>query len=171
MAKQAGPNYFVGTIGNLTGYKMNGEYYVKATTRHSREKVRKHKSFVNTMRNANYFGKAQKLARKVYSQIPLKERDHKKIWYPLRNKAQDLVRKEMPEVEILKILQQNVARLKKSVKTKSNLRNNRLTKLPDPSLNNLRPNEIQQLTEKLEAALVVMNKFTKKVEKAVSMEL
>ena len=104
MARQAGPPFLEGTIGNLTYYKMNGKFYVKAVTRHDRNKVLKHKNFASTMRNARWFARAQKIASRLYRQIPRQKRDWKKTWFRLRNRAQQLVRIELTDENIIKIL-------------------------------------------------------------------
>jgi hypothetical protein len=105
MAKQTGPIKFEGTIDNLTGYQVNGIHYLKKKSSVSRKRIITDRSYTNTRRNASWFAQAQKLARSVYSELSFLERDHKGVWYPLRNRAQELVRKNLPAEEIIRLLQ------------------------------------------------------------------
>lgn len=45
MARQAGPQYLIGKIGNLVYYKMRGEYFVKASGAPTRAQIKKGKNF------------------------------------------------------------------------------------------------------------------------------
>ena len=104
MAKQTGSIKFVGTIDNLTGYQVNGVHYLKKKSSVSRKRILTDKGYANTRRNASWFAQAQKLAAGLYRELNLSEHDHKGIWYPLRNRAQELVRKKVPAEEITRIL-------------------------------------------------------------------
>jgi len=105
MAKQTGPIKFEGTIDNLTGYQVNGIHYLKKKTSVSRKRILTDRCYTNTRRNANWFAQAQKLAHGVYRELTPSQHDHKGIWYPLRNRAQELVRKNVPAEEIIRLLQ------------------------------------------------------------------
>ena len=104
MAKQAGAVKFVGTIDMLTGYEMNGQHYVRRKSSLNRKRIRRDYRFRNTRRNAAQFGKAQGLAKLIYCQL---EREFRalKTWYRIRNRAQELVRKDLPDKEIKDILE------------------------------------------------------------------
>jgi hypothetical protein len=115
MAKQAGQFVFTGTVGDATGYKMNGKYYLKTKSEISRRKIRTHRNFSLTRRNAKWFGEAVKLAQKIYYELPPDERDQYKTWYPLRNRAQELVRKGTPEEEIVRLLREEFGKREASV--------------------------------------------------------
>ena len=104
MAKQTGPIKFEGTIDNLTGYQVNGIHYLKKKSSVSRKRILTDKCYTNTRRNANWFAQAQKLAAGVYRELTPSQHDHKGIWYPLRNRAQELVRKNVPAKEIIRLL-------------------------------------------------------------------
>jgi hypothetical protein len=69
MARQAGPNFIVGTIDDLVFYKMNGKYYVRKKSSLSKKRVKKDPVFVNTRRNAAAFGEASKKASSFYRTI------------------------------------------------------------------------------------------------------
>jgi len=104
MATQTGIVLFEGTIGNITGYRMNGKHYLKTKSSLSRRQILKKDCFSNTRRNAKWFGEAQSIAKQIYHELPPDKRDQFKVWYPLRNKAQLLVRKELPREEIIRHL-------------------------------------------------------------------
>jgi hypothetical protein len=104
MATQAGAILFEGTIGNITGYRMNGRHYLKSKSSLSRKQILKKDCFSNTRRNAKWFGEAQTIAKQIYHELPPDKRDQFNVWYPLRNKAQRLVRKEWPREEIIRHL-------------------------------------------------------------------
>ena len=104
MAKQTGPIKFEGTIDNLTGYQVNGVHYLKKKSSVSRKRILTDKCYANTRRNAKWFAQAQKLAAGLYRELTPAQHDHKGIWYPLRNKAQELVRKKVPAEEITRLL-------------------------------------------------------------------
>jgi hypothetical protein len=104
MATQTGTVLFEGTIGNVTGYRMNGKHYLKTKSSLSRRQILKKDCFSNTRRNAKWFGEAQSIAKQIYHELPPDKRDQFKVWYPLRNKAQVMVRKELPREEIIRHL-------------------------------------------------------------------
>jgi hypothetical protein len=127
MAKQCGPILFEGSLGNVTGYQVNGRFYIKRKSGVARKRILTSERFANTRRNANWFGKAQKIASLIYRENRRQTMDHgprvspqtidhgprvdsrtidhgPRLWYRLRNRAQELVRKELPETEILDIL-------------------------------------------------------------------
>jgi hypothetical protein len=106
MAKQTGPFVFEGTVGDATGYKMNGKYYLKTKSEISRRRIREHRNFSLTRRNAKWFGEAVKLAQKIYYELDRCDRNQHKVWYPMRNRAQELVRKGTPEEEIIRLLRE-----------------------------------------------------------------
>src|SRR5688572_4793127 len=96
MAKQQGIFKFTGTIQNVTGYAMNGKHYIKAKSEISRRRMRYDPCFSNTRRAQRYFSMAQKLAREVYTIHMHREDRFLKNWYRLRNRAQELLRTDMP---------------------------------------------------------------------------
>lgn len=105
MARQCGIVLFEGTLGNLTGYQVNGKFYVRRKSEVERRRILTHPRFANTRRNAAWFARAQKLASAVYLEIRrMGQSDLRSTWYPLRNRAQELVRKELTEQEIMLLL-------------------------------------------------------------------
>jgi hypothetical protein len=106
MAKQTGPVLFEGTISNITGYQVNGKYFLKQKSAISKRRFKRDPRLANTRRNAAWFGQAVKYAQKVYYELCIDERDQRKIWYPMRNRAQELVRKGVAADEILCLLRE-----------------------------------------------------------------
>lgn len=45
MARQAGPQFLIGKIGNLIYYKRGGEYFVRASSAPTREQLKKGKNY------------------------------------------------------------------------------------------------------------------------------
>ena len=136
MAKQPGPFLFEGTMGDVTGYKMNGKYYLKTKSEISGRRIRLDERFSNTRRNAKWFGEAVKLAQTIYYEIDRCDRDQHRVWYPLRNRAQELVRKELPQVEILRMLREEfvkseMSNVKRETGTLEKQNELRADKLPD----------------------------------------
>src|SRR5262245_55567573 len=106
MAQQTGPLLLEATIGGLTFYKKNGKHYVKRKTAVSCTNIRTDSRYSNTFRNATCFGQAVKLAQQVYYQLPRDQRGQFKTWYPMLNRAQELIRKQIPYDEIIQLLQE-----------------------------------------------------------------
>lgn len=73
MAKQTGPNPFIGRRGNLLGYRMAGKYYARIVSSLSAERVLKDPAFQLTMQYAGLLGKASKIASSVYHLLPEKK--------------------------------------------------------------------------------------------------
>ncbi|HEV8283097.1 MAG TPA: hypothetical protein VGQ09_02240 [Chitinophagaceae bacterium] len=104
MARQTGSNEFEGTIGPVTGYKMRGRYYLRMKSSLDRKTVLTDKRFFKTRENAKWFAEAQKIAKEVYQELSPLQRDRRKVWYPLRNKAQQMVKKKLSREEIIRDL-------------------------------------------------------------------
>ena len=109
MARQAGLLKFTGTMGGVTGYLVDGVYMVKQkNSAPSKNRYQNSRAYANVRRNAGWFAQAQQLAQVVYHQLQPDRRSQKKIWYPLRNRAQELVRAGCERAEILKELREVV---------------------------------------------------------------
>jgi hypothetical protein len=74
MAKQTGPNPFIGRRGDLLGYRMAGQYYVRIISSLTAERVLTDPAFKQTMQYAGLLGKASKIASAIYRLLP--EREH-----------------------------------------------------------------------------------------------
>ena len=73
MARQTGPNPFIGRRGNLLGYRMARKYYARIVSSLSAERVLKDPAFQLTMQHAGLLGKASKIASSIYRLLPQKE--------------------------------------------------------------------------------------------------
>ena len=73
MARQTGPNPFIGRRGNLLGYRMAGKYYVRIVSSLTAKRVLEDPAFKRTMQYAGLLGKASKIASSVYRLLPAKE--------------------------------------------------------------------------------------------------
>ncbi|ANE50003.1 hypothetical protein [Flavisolibacter tropicus] len=72
MAKQVGPVFITGTIDGIIFYKLNGQYYLRSKGDYkSAKRMRKDPSLQRTMANADRFGVASKMVKRVYyRQLP-----------------------------------------------------------------------------------------------------
>lgn len=104
MARQTGDTKIIGSFGGLTFYRMWRKYYVRSKSSLSRERVLQAKEFEKSRQNASVFALAVKLAKLVYDHLPEGSRDQKTVWYPLRNKAQAMLRAGRQEAEVLQQL-------------------------------------------------------------------
>ena len=101
MARQTGILPLTGTIGGITFYRMQGAYYARSKSSLDKKRIYRDKAFTRTLQNARWFGRAVTLAREVYRQnFERSNKNRIKVWYPLRNRAQELVREGVEEVEI-----------------------------------------------------------------------
>ena len=75
MAKQA-EGFIVGTIDDITFYKMYGHYYARMKSSLTGKKFWKHRSFEGSRRSCNRFGKGNRLASLVYNEIAEGERKY-----------------------------------------------------------------------------------------------
>jgi hypothetical protein len=73
MAKQTGPDFFIGRRGDLLGYRMAGEYYVRVISSLTAGRVKLDPAFSLTMQYAGLLAKASKIASAVYRGLPKKE--------------------------------------------------------------------------------------------------
>lgn len=76
MAKQVGPVFLTGTVGNITYYKMDGQYYARSKSSLSRKRVKRSRSFKRTMEYADWLAQASKIAAAIYRLFPRKTRQH-----------------------------------------------------------------------------------------------
>ena len=115
MATQIGIFPFTGTMANVTGYSMNGKHYFKKKSSLSRKRVLTDHRFTNTRRNAKWFAEAVSIAKKIYYLLLPAERDQVKVWYPLRNRAQVLVREGKEHSEIISLLRKEFVDNRKNI--------------------------------------------------------
>src|SRR2546423_2376987 len=73
MARQEMGGCITGTIGNLTFYKMDGKYYVRAKSTITKRKIKRNPAFKRFLENSQEFGKASKMASRMYHTLIPKE--------------------------------------------------------------------------------------------------
>jgi hypothetical protein len=76
MAKQIGIFKIIGTIGDITFYEMDGEFYARKKSSLDGKRVKKDPRFRRTMEEAIGFGKASTATRAVYWALPENMRVH-----------------------------------------------------------------------------------------------
>jgi hypothetical protein len=76
MAKQVGFLKITGTLGDITFYQTDGEFYARKKSSLDGKRVKKDPRFKRTMEEAGEFGKAAKAAREIYCELPAKQRGH-----------------------------------------------------------------------------------------------
>jgi hypothetical protein len=76
MAKQIGFLKIIGTIGEITFYEMDGEFYARKKSSLDGKRVKKDPKFKLTMEEAIGFGKASAATREVYWALPAGLRGH-----------------------------------------------------------------------------------------------
>lgn len=103
MALQVGPIYFVGTIGDLTYYKMGGKYYVRQKSSLTAKKVKTSPRFKLTRLYTGFFGKASKITSGIYRSLP---RDWRQYWMfrSFTGEAMQMLKIGKEEAEIKAVL-------------------------------------------------------------------
>jgi hypothetical protein len=76
MAKQTGFLKIIGTIGDITFYEMDGEFYARKKSSLDGKRVKRDPKFKRTMDEAIGFGKASAATRAVYWALPEELRVH-----------------------------------------------------------------------------------------------
>jgi hypothetical protein len=84
MAKQAGPHFISGTIGNMVYYQRNGRFFARTKGGVSKETFLKEPSFELPRNYSDWYGNAGKILTVYYAPLPRALRDQNAIWYPLR---------------------------------------------------------------------------------------
>lgn len=73
MARQTGPDFFIGRRGDLLGYRMGGGYFVRVISSLTAGRVRLDPAFSLTMQYAGLLTKASKIASAIYRGLPKQE--------------------------------------------------------------------------------------------------
>lgn len=94
MAKQLGPLFFTGCMGDLCFYKLDGQYYVRMKSSLSGKRVKKDPRFRLTMLYAGLMAQASKIASAVYRSLPDDKREHA-LYRLLTGKALRLLKEGM----------------------------------------------------------------------------
>ena len=113
MAKQTLPPFFVGTAQLLTFYKMYGNYYTRAKSSLTAERVKTDTCFAPTMWQASIMAHASKIGAAAYAAIPVFCREYK-YYRLLTGKANLLLKKGLHEDEIIiRLIEKYIIPLKK----------------------------------------------------------
>lgn len=103
MAKQAGPIPFIGTLGEITGYEMDGRFYIKRKSEVSQYRLRHGRSYAPSRDAGSRFGEASSITSEVYRQLPKATRGLQ-TWQAMRKRAQALVEKRTPREQVIAML-------------------------------------------------------------------
>ena len=103
MAKQVGTIKIKGTIDGICFYKLDGNYYARTKNSLDAKRVKKSKSFRETMRYARLFAKASVIGSTIYRMLPKNEKD-RKVYQQLTGKAMKMLRDGLNEKEVIKKL-------------------------------------------------------------------
>jgi hypothetical protein len=74
MAKQVGPIFIEGTLGNITFYKRKGTWVARKKTSLNKKRVSTDPAFAASRRASACFGSAATLAKTIYWQLPAHKR-------------------------------------------------------------------------------------------------
>src|SRR5688500_8554032 len=102
MARSTGLIHFTGTIGELTGYVMNGKAYFKRKSEVSKRKMRYDACYARTRVAQQHFKASVQLARIVYYELP-RDRRCLATWHAIKNNAMQLLHRQgLAEEEVLR---------------------------------------------------------------------
>jgi hypothetical protein len=107
MAKQAGPFFFTGTIGDVIFYKLGDQYLMRMKGDYNKKRMQKPGAYPLMQLRQQEFGQASKLASQVRRQLPLSRRKEVTIG-SLTKKARQLLREGKTHEEIKAILLQAI---------------------------------------------------------------
>ena len=103
MALQVGPRYIIGTLDDITYYKMFGIYYARMKSSLTRKKVLTSPRFARTRMHANQLAEASKIASQLYRSIP-KEEKNRKFFRAIVGKAKVLLAQGKEKEIVIEIL-------------------------------------------------------------------
>ena len=103
MAKQAGPIPFIGTLGEITGYQMNGRFYLKRKSEVSQYRLRHSRNYAPSRDAGSRFGDTSSITSEVYRQLPRSARGLP-TWRAMRSRTRVLVEKRTPREQIIAML-------------------------------------------------------------------
>jgi hypothetical protein len=109
MAKQVGEKKMVGTIDDITYYKMEGKYYARKKSRLRGERVKRAAAFTRTMASAHRLGRGSQLASKVYRSLPKTEQVYA-LYKELKSIAVLALKEGVGEAAVLLLLEQRVGK-------------------------------------------------------------
>jgi hypothetical protein len=105
MAKQVGPVYYEGTIGDIVFYQMNGEYYARFKGNYkSLKQMKRLPKYKRVVENTKHFGHASSLASWIYQRHLPKELKSLRAWGQFTSKANRLRREGKTDKEVKEAL-------------------------------------------------------------------
>jgi hypothetical protein len=107
MAKQIGDIILVGTIDDITFYKMDGKGYARMKSRLRGERVKRAKEFARTMQSARRLALGSQLASKVYRSLPRGKQVYG-LFTELKSMAVQALKEGKCETEVLERLRLHV---------------------------------------------------------------
>lgn len=105
MPHPATPLPFIGTVGNVTIFRLYGQYYVRARTSLTGQRVKKDPAFRMTMQYAALLAKASRLAAQVYAAAPPRYKKHP-LYRKLTGEAMTWLKYAWEEKDIVDYLTQ-----------------------------------------------------------------
>lgn len=103
MAKQAGDIFIVGTLDDLTFYKMEGHYFVRMKSSLTGKRFWKDKAFERSRQSCKRFSKGNTLASRLYRSIE-KEKRQRKLFCFLKGRAILLLKEGKSLLQAEKVL-------------------------------------------------------------------
>lgn len=107
MAKQAGEIKIIGTLDDLTFYKMGEGFYVRLKSSLKSKAYWTSKVFAGSRRSGTRFGKGNQLASFVYNSLPL-QRQYYPLFCGLKTLAISLLKQGKGDVEVIRTLRKYV---------------------------------------------------------------
>ena len=104
MALQVGPRYIIGTLDDITYYKMFGIYYARMKSSLSRKKVLTSPRFARTRMHANQLAEASQIASQLYRSIIPKEERNRKLFRSIVGQAKILLATGENKETVIEIL-------------------------------------------------------------------
>jgi hypothetical protein len=92
MARQTGILVLTGTLGNITFYKMRGQFYARNKSSLQRERVKTDPAFNRTMQYADRMALASRTASQLYRSLP-REQQVLTLYRKMTSKAMELLKK------------------------------------------------------------------------------
>ena len=110
MAKQIGDIKIVGTVADLTFYRMEGIYYARKKSSLTGKRVKSDRRFARTMESARRLGRGSQLASKVYRSLPRSAQEYA-LYKELKSMAVRALKEGCSADTVLALLQQRVHKL------------------------------------------------------------
>lgn len=105
MPRQAGNIRIIGTLDELTFYKMEGIYYVRTRSSLTKKRFFKDKAFEGSRRSCSRFGRGNSLASKVYRMVEKEKRAYA-LYCFLKSRAILLLKEGKREEEVIALLKE-----------------------------------------------------------------